>query len=310
MPELPEVETVVRDLRAAGIVGRSITRVSVSWARTVAEPTLSAFKRQLRGRRITAIERRAKYIVLRLDNGQLLLVHLRMTGRLDVADESRQRTPHEHVLVSLDDGRVLRYSDTRKFGRWYLVGEQPQRLATLGPEPLSPAFRKSSFYAALQQHKRMLKPLLLDQTFLAGLGNIYVDEALWAAQLHPCRRSDSLSTEEAALLHRTIRAVLRQGIRSMGTTLGSGETNFYSVAGRRGRNRDGLKVFRRHGTPCPRCATRIERIVVGQRATHICPNCQEDKDSGYPRSRGVAASQDSGNDVTARPPPRRKGRSH
>jgi len=127
----------------------------------------------------------------------------------------------------------------------------------------------------LKQHKRLLKPLLLDQTFIAGLGNIYVDEALWEAKLHPCRLSASLSTSEIKVLHRTIRRILKRGLKNLGTTLGTGKGNFYSVANLRGRNKDSLKVFRRTDLPCPRCKSPLERIIVGQRSTHICQNCQK-----------------------------------
>jgi formamidopyrimidine-DNA glycosylase len=274
MPELPEVETVVRDLLGSGLAGRKITSVRVSWERTLENVSSSEFEQRVKGCRIRNVSRRAKYIVVELSSGQWLLIHLRMTGRLHIVAEDAGRAVHERVALGLDDGTELRFIDTRKFGRWTLLDDAGERLDKLGPEPLSDEFRAQDLYEILQKHHRKLKPLLLDQHVLAGLGNIYVDEAMWDAEVHPCVLSDSLSREQAGALYRAIRKVLRKGINSMGTTLGTGKGNFYSVAGRRGRNQDGLQVFRRDGEPCPRCGTIIVRSIVGQRSTHHCPSCQ------------------------------------
>ena len=280
MPELPEVETVVRDLRAAGLPGCAIDRAHVHWPRTIEGMAPARFRAAVRGRRIEAVSRRAKFIVLTLSGGKTLLVHLRMTGRLLFAPAGAPRAVHEHVVLALDDGRELRFQDSRKFGRWTLLDDPAERLGALGPEPLSDAFTPAACARLLGAHARMLKPLLLDQRVIAGLGNIYVDEALWDARLHPCRSSRDLTRAEAVRLRTAIRRVLRRGVRAMGTTLGAGTTNFYSVAGRRGRNQDGLRVFRRAGEPCPRCATPIARLVVAQRSTHICPTCQTTAGAG------------------------------
>ena len=274
MPELPEVETVARGLREGGLVGRRVERVTVRWPRTVAEPGVAAFRRRLKGRRIDAIDRRAKYLVLALDDGTTLLIHLRMTGHLYFCAGGEASHKHEHVVLQLDDGRQLRYRDTRKFGRWWLTDEPDHVLGHLGPEPLDPRFRAADFSALLAARRGMLKPLLLNQSFLAGLGNIYVDEALWEAGLHPQRRAETLNEDDRRRLYRTIRKALRRGVRSMGTTLGRGLTTFRTVWGKGGTNRDKLNVFRRTGQACPRCGETIERLVVGQRATHICPSCQ------------------------------------
>ena len=144
-----------------------------------------------------------------------------------------------------------------------------------GLEPLAPAFTTKSLIKKLRAKKRLLKPLLLDQTFIAGLGNIYVDEALWEAKIHPCRIASTLSDAEIKALHRTIPLVLKRGLRNLGTSLGTGKANFYSVARRKGRNTDELKVFRRTGMPCPRCGQAVQRIIVGQRSTHMCRKCQK-----------------------------------
>jgi formamidopyrimidine-DNA glycosylase len=276
MPELPEVETVVRDLRAEEIVGRTIECASVYWPRTIATHSVRQFCATLKGAQIESISRRGKFIVCSLSGGWTLLVHLRMTGQLSYDDMTVPRDKHQHVVLRLDDGRDLRYKDTRKFGRWYLLENADTKLSVLGPEPLDSRFMAASLKDILSSHARMLKPLLLDQHVIAGLGNIYADEALWDACLHPCRLSNSVTPLEVTRLHRAIRKVLRRGIRCMGTTLGRGPSNFYSVAGRRGRNQDGLMVFRRTGDPCARCKSVIVRIVVAQRSSHICPECQKE----------------------------------
>jgi len=275
MPELPEVQTVVDDLRRAGVVGLRVTGAAVLLARSVATPGPAAFCRELRGARITGIARRGKFIVVRLAGGASLLVHLRMTGRLSVCPRRAPLDPHDRVTLRLSDGRDLRFHDTRTFGRWYLVRDTAKVLCRLGPEPLGPGFTPALLAHLLAAYHRMLKPLLLDQRVVAGLGNIYVDEALWEARLHPRRLSSTLRPGQVRRLHRAIRTVLRRGLRNMGTTLGTGEANFYSVAGRRGRNRNGLRVFRRTGLACPRCGRKIVRMVVAQRGTHVCPGCQK-----------------------------------
>ena len=274
MPELPEVETVAAGLRAVRLAGVRITGARVYWPKSIAAPWPADLVRRLRGRTITRIGRRAKYLVIGLDHGLTLLVHLRMTGRLHVHDPADPRDPHEHVVISFADGRQLRLHDTRKFGRVWLTDAPERILGQLGPEPLGPEFTTACFTAMLGRTRRMLKPLLLDQGFLAGLGNIYVDEALWTAGLHPCRTSDTLKPADVKRLHAAIRAVLRRGIKNLGTSLGRGATTFYSVGRRKGRNRDQLNVFRRTGLPCPRCGTAVTRIIVGQRSTHICARCQ------------------------------------
>jgi formamidopyrimidine-DNA glycosylase len=273
VPELPEVQTVVNDLMAAGLVGKTITQVHIRWPGSIAELPAEDFRRRLTGRRIRRIDRRAKFIVWHLDDRQKMLTHLRMTGRFRLSSPRAAFDNHEHLAFTLNGHRQLRYHDTRKFGRFYLAGCDAI-LDRLGPEPLDRRFSARRLGEGLASHRRQLKPLLLDQRFIAGLGNIYVDEALWDAGLNPLRLSNTLKGEETSRLHRSIRKVLRRGLRNMGTTLGTGETTFYSVAGKRGRNRDALNIFRRTGAPCPRCRSAVVRIVVGQRSTHICPVCQ------------------------------------
>ncbi len=275
MPELPEVETIARDLRTAGVVGRVLACGRVYWARSIAEPSPAAFCRRVDGKIVAAVRRRGKYLVIDFADGEGLLIHLRMSGRLHLGPAAEERLPHEHVVIAFTDGSELRLHDTRKFGRVYLLRDVERILGRLGPEPLDPEFTSQRFASMLRSRNRHIKPLLLDQTFVAGLGNIYTDEALWEARIHPLRRSGSITEPQAAELHRAIRVVLRRGLKNLGTSLGSGKANFYSVGRRRGRNVDRLKVFRRTDSPCPRCGTAIERIIVGQRSTHVCPNCQQ-----------------------------------
>ena len=275
MPELPEVETIVRDLARSGIVGAPIRRVRVFWPRIIEGESVRSFTRRLAGRRIESIRRRGKYIVIGLSGELSLLVHLRMTGSFSVSDSPCRRTPHEHVLLDLEGDVQLRYRDTRKFGRWRIVSEPERALQHLGPEPLDRRFTLGVFRAALRRRRGMLKPLLLNQHFIAGLGNIYVDEALWQARLHPQRSSDSLQPVEEERLYRAIRSVLRKGIRCLGTSLGSGRQNFQRPTGARGGHQEKLNVFRRTGEPCPRCGTPVQRLIVGQRSTHVCPKCQK-----------------------------------
>ena len=274
MPELPEVETVVRDLRAHGLEQAVIRAVDVRWSRTVSGLTPERFCRALTGRAVTRLTRRAKYIVVTLDSGGLLLIHLRMTGKLRFSAAEEKPGKHDHVTITLDDGRRLFFNDTRKFGRMRLCAAADDPFAGLGPEPLDKDFTAAALRGRLTGKSRMLKPLLLDQTCVAGLGNIYVDESLWQARLHPERRADTLTAAEVRRLHAAIREVLQRAVDNCGTTLGTGEANFYSVAGHRGRNADALNVFRRDGLPCPRCGTLLARRVVAQRGTHFCPACQ------------------------------------
>jgi formamidopyrimidine-DNA glycosylase len=274
MPELPEVQTIVNDLKAAGIEGAVITAAKVYWPRTIAEPSAISFCQRITGKKIEAVGRRGKFIVFELKDGDLLLIHLRMSGRLHLVVRDLPREKHEHVILNFRDGNQLRFHDTRKFGRIYLTADADKILGRLGLEPLTSGFTRKILARRLQRRKRRIKPLLLDQTFIAGLGNIYVDEALWESRIHPCRMAATLSDREIRALHRAIPKVLKRGLKNLGTSLGTGKTNFYSIAKHQGRNRDELKVFRRTGRPCRRCRTKIQRIVVGQRSTHVCPRCQ------------------------------------
>ena len=274
MPELPEVETVVRDLCAARVAGRQIRRVEVLHPSVIAGVKPREFIRRLTGRKITAITRRAKFIVFHLNGGELLTLHLRMTGQLHLARKARD-DKHDHLHLMLNDGRMLIYHDPRLFGRWKLARDAAAIFHVLGPEPLDGSLTPAEFATRLRRHHRQLKPLLLDQTFLAGLGNIYADESLFAARLHPRRRANKVKPEQALVLFTAIRKILNAAIRARGTTLGLGEGNFAAPhGGGRGHFLERLRAYGRTGEPCDRCGALIKRIVVGQRSTHFCPQCQ------------------------------------
>ncbi len=270
MPELPEVETIARDLRRADLPGQTITGTRVLWERSVATPNVMAFRERLVGRTVEAVLRRGKFLRFDLSRDETLLIHLRMTGRLYIVPSRDEVLPHLRISFDLANGRQLRFHDMRKFGRVYLLCDPQSVLGKLGPEPLDEAFSASDFSARLRRRRKMLKPLLLDQQFIAGIGNIYADEALFLASLHPCRRAHDLTDAEAEALYHAIRRVLVAALRDRGTTL----NDYRTVTGQPGQHQESLLVFRRDGEPCPRCGHAIERLKVGGRGTHICPLCQ------------------------------------
>jgi len=270
MPELPEVESIVRGLRSS-LVGRTVTAVEIRWPGVVDRPTPDGLVSGLTGRRVTGVSRRAKYILIALGDRHLL-VHLRMAGRLLMCHNRAMEAvqdPYVRATFDLDDGSVLLFRDVRKFGRLYLVSDPAEVVEALGPEPLADGFTPEALRACLA-HRRQIKPLLLDQHVLAGLGNIYVDESLWEARLHPLRRANTLSEDDVARLFAAVRAVLTRAIENGGTTL----RDYRDCEGEVGQHQYELAVYGRAGEPCPRCGNAIERIVVGQRGTHLCTTCQ------------------------------------
>ncbi len=269
MPELPEVETVVRALRRP-LIGRTITEMRNYWPRHLVGVTLSEFQRRVHGRSITAINRRAKYLIFSLNDGQSLIIHLKMSGHLAVVDQDTPPDKHVHTIWGLDNGRELRFRDTRKFGRVQLVENTMEALGHLGPEPLEPAFTVEVLLERLQKRKRALKPLLLDQTFVAGIGNIYADEALFHAGIHPERRANTLTPTEIADLHAAIQKVLQMGIEREGASI----QTYVKPDGKKGDMQNAVAVFRRTGAPCYNCGSVIQRIKLGGRSTHFCPTCQ------------------------------------
>ena len=275
MPELPEVETVVREL-GPHLRGRTILDVEADWARTIAEPegNIAQFRAMSRGLCITGVSRRAKYVLLELAQSESkpwgeCLVHLRMSGRLVLQPIGRPE--HLRVTWHLSGGKTLYFYSMRKFGRVWLTREPERVLGELGPEPLSPSFTLSAFRERIAKRSGMLKPLLLNQRFIAGLGNIYVDESLFRAKLHPLRKADTLDEKDVRRLYEAIRVTLRQAIDHHGTTF---DGLFVRPDGEMGRQQEGLNVYGQAGLPCTRCGTPIERINVSQRGTHFCPVCQ------------------------------------
>lgn len=269
MPELPEVETTVRALRGA-LVGRTIHAVQNSWPRHIDRPEAAEFATRIGGQTIESVERRGKFLLFPLSQGDTLIAHLRMTGHLAVVDASLPRDQHTHTVFILDDGNELRFRDPRKFGRVYLVADAQEVIGKLGPEPLDPSFTADTLAGLVQGRKRIIKPFLLDQTVIAVIGNIYADEALHFAGIHPQRRTDSLSAAEIADLHAGIQHVLSLGIKREGASI----TNYVKPDGEKGAMQNEVAVFRRTGQDCPRCGTVIERIIVGGRSTHYCAYCQ------------------------------------
>lgn len=264
MPELPEVETIARKLRA-DLVGKTILEADVRWARTLAMPSAKKFKEQIKGQVIQNVDRRAKFLNIKL-TAYNLLIHLRMSGDLFLKEGKIQPEKHDRLALSLSGNQFLVFNDTRKFGRVWLTNNADEVLGKLGPEPLSKDFTPRWLFDVLQARHRQLKPLLLDQTFLAGLGNIYTDESLHIAKLHPLASSDSITVKQAEKLHTAIQSVLQEGIRRNGASI--------DWVYRGGEFQNHFRVYGRDGEPCPVCGTTIQKLYVGQRGTHICPKCQ------------------------------------
>ncbi|MBN1994578.1 MAG: bifunctional DNA-formamidopyrimidine glycosylase/DNA-(apurinic or apyrimidinic site) lyase [Anaerolineae bacterium] len=266
MPELPEVETVVRGLRKP-LVGRTFTGVTVLWPKTIKTPSLPEFSKRLPGQRIEVIDRRAKYLRFDLSGGDTLFLHLKMSGNLMV--EPASEPPHQHVrtIFDLDNGHQLRFKDMRKFGRVYLVNNPDPIIGKLGPEPLADDFSGDDFQALFRKRKGRLKPLLLNQEFIAGIGNIYADESCFLAGLDPRRQVDTLSSVELEKLYRAIRQALQHGIMFKGASL--------DEVYRGGEFQHHFQVYGRTNKTCFKCGSLIRRVVLGGRSTHFCEQCQQ-----------------------------------
>jgi len=270
MPELPEVETIRRGLISGSdgvpsLVHQRITSVDLFWPKTVASPDPLQFIQGLQQREIVSLSRRGKFLLINLDHGTLIF-HLRMSGDLRMQPAGEPTQKHDRLQLNFNSGWKLVFNDTRKFGRAWLTEDPQKVLSGIGSEPLDQDLTPDKFHAMLQVRSRQIKPLLMDQRFLAGLGNIYTDEALFSAGIHPLRRSDTLTQPEAERLLAAIREVLQQGILAKGASI--------DWVYRGGDFQNHFQVYKRTGSPCPRCGTPIQRIVVGQRSTHFCPVCQ------------------------------------
>ncbi len=275
MPELPEVETIRRDLEGR-IPGRRITALRIPPDTGKPVPVLkgideAAFREGVVGARIEAVERRGKYLVLRLDTESLIVIHLRMTGKLLHRAASAETDRFLRAVLVLDDGSELRFTDIRKFGGFWLVDDVDQAMSTpLGPEPLSEGFTLDGLVAVLAGRKAPVKAIILDQRHIAGVGNIYADEACFEAGIDPRRLGASLSLDEVSKLHAAVRNVLRLGVESRGASF----RDYADADGNAGGMQMLVKVFRRTSKPCYTCGAIVERTKIGGRSTHYCPKCQ------------------------------------
>lgn len=275
MPELPEVETVLRTIQPK-LIGLRFTGVQITLPKIIRMPDdPEKFKDNIIGKEILKISRRGKYLLFNLTDGFNLLVHLRMTGRLLYCQANEPLAKYTHLILVLDNGCHLRYADMRQFGHlWLLPEEDMNNLAgykDLGIEPLEAKFTVSYLRKELKQKHTRIKPLLLDQTFIAGLGNIYADEALHRAKINPERLAATLKPREAAQLHQTVRDVLLEGIEHRGSTV----RDFIDGDGQPGNYQNLLRVYGREGKPCRNCGHNIVRKKIAGRSTYFCPTCQK-----------------------------------
>ena len=291
MPELPEVETVRRQLEPV-LVGRRFERVRIYDPRLVRPYEPAEVAAELEAERVAAVQRRGKYLIVEFEGGRVLLIHLRMTGSLLRApDGSLPDDPHRRAVVRLDDGSVVAYRDVRRFGTWLLLepGEaEPYLAARVGEEPLDALFTAARLGERLAGRRTTLKAALLDQRTLAGIGNIYADEALWRARLNPLRVASGLDRNELRRLHRGIRAALKYGLVRQGSTL----RDYRLPDGSGGSMQDEFRVYGRRDEPCDRCGTPITRAQVAGRTTWFCPTCQpEDPQAARSSSRRPSRSR-------------------
>ncbi|MGI6145058.1 MAG: bifunctional DNA-formamidopyrimidine glycosylase/DNA-(apurinic or apyrimidinic site) lyase [Clostridia bacterium] len=276
MPELPEVETVRRSLFPY-LKGVRIENVEILFAGIVKEPEPALFREKIKGRTVKEIKRRGKYLLFTLDEDLTLVIHLRMTGQLTICSKEFPLNKHTHLTFALSSGKELRFTDVRKFGLVYLVPtgkwEGIKGLFNLGFEPLAPDFTFDVFTEFITNKQGKLKPFLLDQSKIAGIGNIYADEILFEAGLHPQREIKTLTPREIKKLYFALRTILEESINCRGTTM----HDFVDGHGKKGSFQERLQVYGRRGEACNRCGTRLQRIVVAGRGTVFCPHCQKKK---------------------------------
>ncbi len=277
MPELPEVETIVRKLRNGTedfkpVPGNTVKNVEVFWKKIVEEPDVASFKKDLADKKITDVQRRGKFLHFPLNEGHYI-AHLRMSGdmimekRIDDDGKPLPKKDHDQVYLDFESPwRLVLYS-VRKFSRAWYVTDPQEVFGDLGPEPLGDDLSPDKLYKMLHEHSRQIKPLLMDQSFIAGLGNIYTDEILFTARIHPLRKSDSITKDEAKALYDAMQSVLNKAIDKLGSSL--------DWMYRGGEYQNHFKVHQREGKPCPGCGGKVKKIIVGQRSTYFCPSCQK-----------------------------------
>ncbi|MCT6811828.1 MAG: bifunctional DNA-formamidopyrimidine glycosylase/DNA-(apurinic or apyrimidinic site) lyase [Lactobacillus helsingborgensis] len=272
MPEMPEVETVRRTLLPL-IKGKTIKEVTV-WYPKIITGDAKEFKRQLVGKRITTIDRYAKYLLIRLSGNLTVVSHLRMEGKYRLVKINTKKDKHDHVQIVFSDNSALRYNDVRKFGRMQLIktGTEKEKtgISKLGAEPNSAAFTVSYLQNGLARKKKNIKNTLLDQSVVAGLGNIYVDEVLWETKIHPLSQANTIPAERVAQLHDNINSLIELAIAERGTTIHT----YLDANGKTGGFQKMLQVYGHKGEPCVRCGTPLEKIKVNGRGTTFCPKCQ------------------------------------
>jgi formamidopyrimidine-DNA glycosylase len=277
MPELPEVETIVRRLRNgsedyAPVPGNIIQDVKIFWKKIVDTPDVPTFRQDLVGKTVEDVQRRGKFLHFPLNEGHLI-AHLRMSGdmlmekRLDVNGKAIKKKDHDQAIFDFKSPWRLVLNSVRKFSRVYYVTDPQTVFGKLGPEPLGKAFSAEELYQRLHEHSRQIKPLLMDQSFIAGLGNIYADEILYTARIHPLRKSDSISRKEARALYDAMQKILTKAISKLGTSI--------DWMYRGGEYQNHFLVHQREGEPCPDCSGKVKKITVGQRSTYFCPSCQK-----------------------------------
>ncbi|WP_129045179.1 DNA-formamidopyrimidine glycosylase [Companilactobacillus metriopterae] len=273
MPEMPEVETVRRGLQQQ-IVGKKIEKVDIRYPNLITGDTAD-FVDTVTGATFISVNRRAKFLELNLDTGLTIISHLRMEGKYKVSKDQSAIDKHSHAIFYLDSGEMLIYNDVRKFGRMQLwktsdLSDNPS-IKKLGPEPLSDDFKLSILYPRVIKHRKDIKTVLLDQSVISGLGNIYVDEVLWKSKINPLAKANELSESDVQKIMDTSNEEMEVAIKSGGSTIRS----YVDSTGHKGNMQDLLQVYGKEGTPCPRCGTDIEKIKVNGRGTHFCPNCQK-----------------------------------
>ena len=268
MPELPEVETIKNEI-GPHLIGRTIERVELFWERTVRQPTAREFQERIAGQKITGLGRRGKYLLLKLESGDIFVVHFKMTGSLwcSLPPEGMRFV---RAVIRLDDGSSVYFRDPRKFGKMWLVRDSSVATGNMGPEPLEEPFTPQLLAERLAHHAIPVKAAILDQAVVAGIGNMYADEALHAAGIHPMRPANKLTPEEIQRLHHAIRQVLLAGIKQKGASV----ENYYRPDGTKGSAHYEFKVAHRRGEVCPKCGGPIQYIKVRGRGTYFCPKCQ------------------------------------